>query len=783
MDQRADGHDYAIDAATYAWAARVFSTVERMLKVRIRLHGDHELMERGQIFLFNHFARFETFIPQYLIHRHTGAYCRSIASQEFFADDDVLAGFLRNVGALPNNLPGLLPLLARELLHGRKLVVFPEGGMVKDRRVLDETGAYRVYSPTARERRSHHTGAAVLAQVLETLKGGLLQAEQRGDDATLAHWAEELGFAAPEALLDAARQPTLIVPTTITFYPIRVKDNLLRRGTELFRRKLSRRITEELLVEGNILLRDTDMDLRLGTPLTPTAWRWGERPVVHRLLRHHRKLDDYFAPTPPTWDLRLLAAGLRRRILQLRNDYMRGLYTGVTVNLSHLAARLILTLVERGEIEIARDRFQRLLYLAVKQAQSRDHVYMHRSLQDPDGYLTVLDGACTGLQQFEEMAAEMQLVEVTDSGYRFLPKLREEHAFDTIRLENLVTVYANEVAPIRSVHEAIDAALQLEPEWHGIARAETLFDDELRGHAYDRRAYRKVRHAAINDAETATADGAPFLLNPRAAPFGVLLVHGFLASPAELRGLGERLAGTGLPVHGIRLKGHATSPWDLRERAWEEWLAAVRRGYRIVAALCPQVAVVGFSTGGALALLLAAERPAGLAGVVSAGVPLVFRHPGMAFVPLMHQANRFTRWVTSNDGVMPFRRHVSEHPAINYQNMPIRGLNELHRMVDALRARLGQVACPVLQLQATDDPVVDPAGAEIVHDLLGTPERRLCWIASERHGIVHEEIGGSHDAIVDFLDEVGVRATAPLRPPAGPGADGPPDVAPVLAPG
>ena len=32
----------------------------------------------GDVFLFNHFARFETFIPQYFVHRESGARCRSV---------------------------------------------------------------------------------------------------------------------------------------------------------------------------------------------------------------------------------------------------------------------------------------------------------------------------------------------------------------------------------------------------------------------------------------------------------------------------------------------------------------------------------------------------------------------------------------------------------------------------------------------------------------------------------------------------------------------------------
>ena len=72
---------------------------------------------------------------------------------------------------------------------------------------------------------------------------------------------------------------------------------------------------------------------------------------------------------------------------------------------------------------------------------------------------------------------------------------------------------------------------------------------------------------------------------------------------------GEKLSALGYVTLGIRLKGHGTSPWDLRDRNWESWMASVGRGYQILSRLTEKVCIVGFSTGGALALNLAADRP------------------------------------------------------------------------------------------------------------------------------------------------------------------------------
>src|SRR5210317_1604458 len=154
-----------INTRVYDFCVRAFRTTKKLLKLNIKMHqegsGEDDPVHQGDIFLFNHFARFETFIPQVLINEATGAYCRSVAAAEFFDGDERFSQFLYSIGVVPNDLPNLFPFLAREIMHGHKLVVFPEGGMVKDKRVVDHRGRYSVFSRSANERRKHHRGSAV----------------------------------------------------------------------------------------------------------------------------------------------------------------------------------------------------------------------------------------------------------------------------------------------------------------------------------------------------------------------------------------------------------------------------------------------------------------------------------------------------------------------------------------------------------------------------------------------------------------------------------------------
>lgn len=750
--------DYPINPAAYEWTGRFMRFLRRVLKVNIRLHHEPGQVDGGDIFVFNHFARFETFIPQYLFWEHAGAHCRSIADRALFQSGDRFANFLRAVGAVPNDHPQLLALLAAEVMRGRKIIVFPEGGMVKDRQVLDGAGEYSVYSRSAAQRRKQHSGAAVIAMALEVFKEAVRSAAARGDVARLDEWCDALGLPDRAVLLARAERPTLIVPANITFYPMRVRGNVLQRGVEMFNRGVSPRMREELLVEGNILLKDTDMDIRLGPSLRPAAfWTEHERAVVADRAARLGDLREAFTTYSARIDKRLQANASRLQAERIRDAYMHGIYQLVTINLSHVIAVTIFRLLDEGRDLVQKTVFHRMLYLAVKHLQREAAVHLHRSLRNPERYVGLLGGQCEGLDQFLRTTVHLDLVAVTDTHYRFRSKLRTDHDFDRVRLENPVTVYANEVAPVVPVMRAVAAGMVLEPTIDARAIADYRLDDERLALAWDRQRFDRPEHLAVNALQTQTADPVPFLLHPEGPRrLGVLLVHGFLAGPAEVRGFGEALAARGFTTLGVRLKGHGTSPWDLRSRTWKEWLDSVRHGHDVLSALVDHVCLVGFSTGGSLCLHLAAERPEAIAGVAALATPMRFRNRNMMFVPVVHRANRLVETVREN-GVLPFRPNVSEHPDINYAHMPIHALHELGRLVYGLKQRLRHVTCPALVVQGDRDPVVDPASATRLYRALGSADKRLCQVPSTRHGILHENIGDTWAETITFVERCEAR--------------------------
>ncbi len=755
-----DASHFEFDVDYCEKAVDRITRLRRRLGINIRVHTTQEdTMQNGQIFLFNHFARFETLIPPYILMQETGALTRSVADVSLFQASERLRNAMSKVGAVPNRLEGLLPFMAAEILRGRKVVLFPEGGMIKDRRVIDDEGEFGIFSGFHQTHRKHHRGAAVLALMLEIFKRRIIDVYEAGYERRVEHWRKSLGLASVAEMMEQARKPTLIVPSNITFYPIRIDDNLLSSAAGWLARGMPDSVKEEMVIEGNLLLKDTDMDIRMGTPFQP-AMSWGlwKTFLLHRYFEQIESLDELFGLKDSGGRLfeRILVGALDKETNRIRDRYMEDIYENITVNVAHLASIILKNLYDQGENGFRRSDLAKIIYLSAKCLQRAVGVHLHRSLVWPDRYRHLAEGDAEDLKIFLDTAEKAGLVEHKDDDYIFTDKFSEEFRDSSVRLEHPVQLYYNEVMPLVKVTKSVEKAMADfvvgdERQWSA-----HLMDDEDHAFQWNRRHYKKSRYQEINERERATRSGAPYLLvHPkRKSKTGILLIHGFLSSPAELKDFGRDLHDKGFEVLGMRIPGHGTSPWDLMKRSREEWMKAVRRNYRILKAHVDHVVIVGFSTGGLLALEFAAEQPKGLAGVIPVCAPLAVHDKNMAIVPMVNTVNAFASWFTGGDGVVPFYPTNPENEEINYRSMPVKAINEFRGLMHDAPEFVQKVTVPLHVFQANDDPITKAESAEKLIKMSPSENKELHPIMADRHTILTHNNDGVWGKVADVISKL-----------------------------
>ena len=104
-------------------------------------------------------------------------------------------------------------------------------------------------------------------------------------------------------------------------------------------------------------------------------------------------------------------------------------------------------------------------------------------------------------------------------------------------------------------------------------------------------------------------DATPFDLGNASGGVGILFVHGFTASPAEMRPMAQSIAThTGWRCKGILLPGHGTRVEDMKGTRGGDWIATVESAYEELARECRHVFLVGLSLGAVLACHLGLRR-------------------------------------------------------------------------------------------------------------------------------------------------------------------------------
>lgn len=233
---------------------------------------------------------------------------------------------------------------------------------------------------------------------------------------------------------------------------------------------------------------------------------------------------------------------------------------------------------------------------------------------------------------------------------------------------------------------------------------------------------------------------------------GVLLVHGWTATPYELRRLGKYLNENGYTASGILLKGHGTVPKNLEKVKWQDWLEDVDRGYKELRQECGKVFVCGTSIGGSLALLYAQQNPE-VAGIVPMATPYKLKYETfvMFFSRIISKIKNYHRKIypPTFGGRNIITRTVS------YQTYPMSNVEEVVSLVRKSRNNLSKIFQPCFVLQSTTDHMVSKNSMEEIYAGVRSEKKNKKWIKHHYHTFI-SDIRNERvfEDILKFLNEL-----------------------------
>jgi len=684
----------------FTFSSLFIGLIRKLSGANITISGE-KIPDSPVLFVANHFTRFETFVVPYMLYEEYGRTSRSLA------DDGVFVGFLgkymRWVGTISNKNKARDCIIVEDLLSGKDdWVIYPEGYMVKNKRITFDMGEFCTHSPEYEG--SIHTGAAVMA-----LKTKILQTRARD------HKQKELKRFCSAMGIDSEKiNPELnikVVPISITYYPIRPGKNRFLTFLDSLVHQRNTRLFEELEIEVNLLM-DAHMNLRFGKAIELDSY-------VDELLSHEgdiydeEKVDSFI--------------DAQRKILT--NRVMQRVYSQMQIHFDHL---FILSLVTMPTVKVCPVYLKTLIYKNARSLRTLEDYNLHSELQK-ELFKMILDENYEPFVSAIDLATKQQILyQDSDGDYLFDRSLLEkEYPFHKVRVKNTLQVILNEI-------KWQEPIVQMAEE-NSHYSEEELKEDNFTHLQKTEWAYYEsefqLYHEKVPDKNE---KGAPIVLYDNKNEVGLVFSHGYMAAPEEIRTLAEYLFEKGINVYVPRLRGHGTDPEVLKSVSAQDWETDFERAFTAMRQVCSKVFIGGFSTGGLLALLHAAQYK--VDGVIALNSALKLHDLRVSYVvPTLHFFNEMISYLNDKGIQEWIDNSHTEQPKVNYLKHPISSVAQLEKVMSKVEQTVKNVTAPILIIQGDNDPTVKMESAQLIYDNVSSKDKKLLLLPRNRHSILADK--------------------------------------------
>lgn len=698
---------------SFRYAALALQVLEKILGSKFSVTGIEKIPKQPIMFVANHFTRAETFFVPYLIFKNTGRQVRCLADASLYHGG--LGRFLESVGTISTRHKNRDNIILSDLITGQyDWMIYPEGSMLKSKEVINEHGFVNFTPGRVGPVR---TGSAVLALKSQLYRGDIVEAFDKKDVEGLKDLESEFSANYQEYFRDISTQ---IVPLNITYYPLRPGENNIQKLAQRFIKKMPRQLSEELEIEGNLLL-GAEINLHFGDPIDLAQYLKKQRAMVYQIpiIKHETKIN-------------LLLRYFKSR---LTNEFMEKIYLDMQVNFDHIFAAALRSFTED---EVSISRLKRVIYLSGTTIAQLGKYRIHRSIYEDNLVKMFNDEAHAEFDSVFDLAKKQNLLKQISESEISINKdaFEKRYDFHEIRRENSLQVIVNEFTLLETANDIIRRNAEISDKILRKKVFEHIYAKDLEKFSSDYEIFFDKKFSKEKSV------GSPFFLDAtgeeNSQKIGIVISHGYKAAPKEIEELAKYLNDFGFAIYATRLRGHGTAPQDLRDTTWQDWYDSMQRGYCALRNICSKIVIVGFSTGGLLALLSASKKTGkNLEAIVSINAALKLVDIKARMVPGINMWNEMLEKFRIEKGRFEYVDDKPENPQINYSRNYIRSVNQLEKLMNACEDNLKKISQKTLLIQANQDPVVNPQSAKMIFEKISAKEKFLVEMNFSNHCIVN----------------------------------------------
>jgi len=201
---------------------------------------------------------------------------------------------------------------------------------------------------------------------------------------------------------------------------------------------------------------------------------------------------------------------------------------------------------------------------------------------------------------------------------------------------------------------------------------------------------------------------------------GVLLIHGFTATTAEVRFLADHFIKQGCTVIAPLLPGHGTDPTDLNKQKFTDWINCVEKFLIILQNKCESVIVGGESMGGVLGLYLAENHPE---------IAALLLYSTALFVGNLKYSRVLKFAISTIDKNNP----DDGLPWQGYTVYPLWAADQFQRLTKIVKNNISRVETPTIIFQGNYDKTIDKRNNQFIYNGIQSKTKEIVLMKKSGH--------------------------------------------------